>query len=189
MPAETYLFTEQSAAILKRAGIAPFDVSVALESRPRVRRHIGGALKMLGRGRHGRWLTVALIEQADDEYEVVGARYLEPDEVEAIERYVGEERAMSERDEAIEALAARVGEGFAGEIDREPAPSSTVLSIRVPTTLAQRLFLEAERRGVKPSAAARDLLDDGLTTSETEGTVRIADVQRALNQLARRRSA
>jgi hypothetical protein len=46
---------------------------------------------MLGRDRHGRWLAGALIEQADDEYEVVGARYLEPAEVEAIERYVGEE--------------------------------------------------------------------------------------------------
>jgi hypothetical protein len=40
-------------------------VSVALESRPRARRHIGSVLQ------------------------VVGARYLEPDEVEAIDRYVG----------------------------------------------------------------------------------------------------
>jgi hypothetical protein len=89
VPAETYLFTEQSAANLERAGIAPFDVLTALGSRPRVRRHIGSALQILGRDRHGVWLAVALIERADDEYEVYGARYLEPDEVEAIERYVG----------------------------------------------------------------------------------------------------
>jgi hypothetical protein len=91
VPAETYRFTEQSFGNLARAGIAPFDVSVALESRPRIRRHIGGALQMVGRDRNGRWLAVALIEHADDEYEVHGARYLEPDEIEAIERYAGEE--------------------------------------------------------------------------------------------------
>jgi hypothetical protein len=96
---------------------------------------------------------------------------------------------MSERDEAMAALAARVDAGFVGEIDREPAPSTTVVSIRMPTTLAQRLFLEAERRGVKPSVAGRDLIEDGLNASEAEGTVQVADVRRALNALARRRSA
>jgi hypothetical protein len=90
---------------------------------------------------------------------------------------------MSERDEA---LAARVDEGFAGEIDREPAASTTVVSIRMPTALAQRLFLEAERRGVKPSVAGRDLIEDGLTTSETAESVSLADAHRALNQIARR---
>jgi hypothetical protein len=96
---------------------------------------------------------------------------------------------MSKHDDATEALAAPVRDDMTAEVDREPAESSTVVSIRMPTALAQRLFLEAERRGVKPSAAGRDLIEDGLAAGEAEGTVEVADVRRALNALARRRSA
>ncbi len=59
----------------------------------------------------------------------------------------------------------------------------------MPTALAQRLFLEAERCRVSASAAARDLLEAGLTASEAEGTVRVADVRREIDKLARRQSA
>lgn len=91
VPHDKFLFTALSAERLMLAGIAQIDVSVALESRPRVRRHIGSSLQAFGRDRDGEWLAVALVEENDDEYVVTGARYLEPDEVAAIERYIGED--------------------------------------------------------------------------------------------------
>ncbi|WP_232323638.1 hypothetical protein [Catenuloplanes japonicus] len=59
------------------------------QSRPVVRRHIGAVLSVAGRDRQGRWLAVALIELSpdrDDQYLVVGARYLDETEVASITR-------------------------------------------------------------------------------------------------------
>ncbi|MFD0522495.1 hypothetical protein [Paractinoplanes durhamensis] len=53
-----------------------------------MRRHIGAVLNVAGRDRQGRWLAVALIELdplRDDQYTVVGARYLDEAEIAAIE--------------------------------------------------------------------------------------------------------
>lgn len=63
---------------------------LALADVPRVERSrhgSGGAaprrsvLTIAGQGRAGAWLTVALIEEADDQYTVTGARYLDEYEI------------------------------------------------------------------------------------------------------------
>jgi hypothetical protein len=61
-------------------------------SRPVVRRHIGAVLTIAGQDRDGAWLTVALIEEEDDQYTVAGARHLGEDEIANIRRMRGEKR-------------------------------------------------------------------------------------------------
>ena len=85
MPEEAYVFTLSSYDRLAEAAIDPLAVRHVL-SRPVVRRHIGAVLTVAGRDHHGRWLSVALIEGDDDQYEVVGARYLDADEIAVIQR-------------------------------------------------------------------------------------------------------
>lgn len=87
---ENYEFNDDCYTALGAAGVAWQDaVFVLRESRPVVRRHIGAVLNVAGRDRQGRWLAVALIEldpQRDDQYTVVGARYLDEAEIASIER-------------------------------------------------------------------------------------------------------
>lgn len=88
MPDEAYTFTLASYDRLAAAAIDPLAVRHVL-SHPVVRRHIGAVLTVAGRDHGGTWLSVALIEQADDQYEVVGARYLDADEIATIRRIQG----------------------------------------------------------------------------------------------------
>lgn len=53
---------------------------------PRVRHHIGALLRIAGYDRDGGLLAVTLIEEADDQYLVVSARYLEGAEREAVDK-------------------------------------------------------------------------------------------------------
>lgn len=85
MPEEAYLFTLATYDRLTKAAVSPLSVRHVL-SNPVVRRHIGAVLTVAGQDRAGTWLTVALIEGEDDQYEIVGARELDPDEITAIRR-------------------------------------------------------------------------------------------------------
>ncbi|HEX5142509.1 MAG TPA: hypothetical protein VFW21_01430 [Mycobacterium sp.] len=51
-----------------------------------MRRHIGAVLQVAGQDQDGRWLAVASIEQEDDTYQVVGARWLDDDEVNSVSK-------------------------------------------------------------------------------------------------------
>ena len=90
MPEEVYAFTERTYANLAKAHVSPLSVMDVLYGRSVVRRHIGAGLQVAGRDRDGTWLAVALIEGADDEYTVTGARYLDDEEIAAIERMRGD---------------------------------------------------------------------------------------------------
>jgi hypothetical protein len=92
MPDEVYAFTERTYASLAKAHVSPLSVLDVLYGPVRVRRHIGASLQVAGRDRGGTWLVVALVEGVDDEYTVTGARYLDDDEVEAVERMRGDRR-------------------------------------------------------------------------------------------------
>jgi predicted DNA-binding protein len=92
-----------------------------------------------------------------------------------------------DRDEAEAALANQ--DWSTATVDDQPRPASVAVSVRLPRDLSERLFAEAERRGTTPSEVIRDLVDAGLTAVEESATVRLADVQRALNTLARPRRA
>ncbi len=76
---ETYRFDEASYERLGAAGIGWQSVLDVLQARPRWRQHIGAVLRIAAPDRTGRWLGVALIEEADDEYLVVGpANWMRP---------------------------------------------------------------------------------------------------------------
>jgi hypothetical protein len=85
VPDEVYVFTLRAYDRLAKAAVNPLSVTDVL-GQPVVRRHIGAALQVAGRDRDGAWLGVSLIETEDDQYEVVGARYLDEDEVVSIRR-------------------------------------------------------------------------------------------------------
>lgn len=86
---EVYRFDDASYTTLGAAGVAWQDVIHVLnDARPRVRQHIGAVLRVAAAGRDGRWLAVALIEEDDDHYLVVGARHLDPDEAEATRKMI-----------------------------------------------------------------------------------------------------
>src|SRR3954451_8050216 len=79
---EIYEFDDRSYEALAAAGIAWQEVIYTLyDSRPKIRRHIGAVLNVAARDRQGHWLAVGLIERDDNDYLVVGARYLDSDEV------------------------------------------------------------------------------------------------------------
>lgn len=90
MPEEVYAFTERTYLNLAKAHVSPLSVMDVLYGRSRVRRHIGASLQVAGQDRDGTWLVVALVEGADDEYTVTGARYLDDAEIEVIEQMRGD---------------------------------------------------------------------------------------------------
>jgi hypothetical protein len=80
-------FDEDSYAALATAGMPWQDALYVLRDTGRTwRRHDGVLLRIAGRDRHGRWLGLVLVETRDDVYVLTGARYLDDDETEAIER-------------------------------------------------------------------------------------------------------
>ena len=90
---------------------------------------------------------------------------------------------MSKRDDAVAASESRDWSG--AQVDDRPRSASVVQSVRFSRELTERLLAEAQRRGVTPSKVIRDLVEAGLTAVEESATVRLADVQRAINTLAR----
>jgi predicted DNA-binding protein len=92
---------------------------------------------------------------------------------------------MSKFDEAAASLEVPID--FAGAyVDDRPREVMIVQSVRLPRGLTERLFVEAERRGVTPSEVIRDLIARGLEAADRSATVRLEDVHRAIDALARR---
>lgn len=71
-------------------------------------------------------------------------------------------------------------------VETEPRRAGVVHSVRMSRDLTERLFVEAQRRGVTPSEVIRDLVDAGLMASERSATVRLADVHRAIDSLTKK---
>lgn len=91
MPEDLYEFGDDVYDRLDAAGVSPMSVLQVLYGGERVRRHIGAVLQIAGIDQCGRWLAVTLIETAvDDRYTVVGARELDPNEIDAVHRMRGE---------------------------------------------------------------------------------------------------
>ncbi|GAA3392978.1 ribbon-helix-helix domain-containing protein [Cryptosporangium minutisporangium] len=91
------------------------------------------------------------------------------------------------RDDAMKALASADWSGAAVEtVDR---PSTVVHSTRLPAALSEQLEAEAARRNLTPSALIREYVEAGLTQLTASGdatvTVRLADLHRAIDQIAR----
>jgi hypothetical protein len=89
---ESFRFDDSSYDALGKAGVTWQTVQEALRTHPRVRHHIGAVLRVAARVRDGRWIVVALIEEADDEYLVVSARELDDTEVAAVSRMIEGDR-------------------------------------------------------------------------------------------------
>lgn len=81
-----YRFDEASYNALHAAGITWQDAVAVLRTHPQVRQPIGAVLRIAAPAPDGRWIVVALIEETDDEYLVVSARHLDPDEVATLTR-------------------------------------------------------------------------------------------------------
>lgn len=56
----------------------------------------------------------------------------------------------------------------------------------MPRELTERLFAEAQRRGVTPSGVIRDLVEARLSQIDESATVRLAGVRRTLDALPKR---
>lgn len=89
---ERYRFDDDSYAALAAAGVAWQCVLEVLHTRPRMRHHIGAVLRVAAPASDGRWYAVALIEEDDDQYLVVGARELDDVERAAVARMIKGER-------------------------------------------------------------------------------------------------
>ncbi|KAB1943178.1 hypothetical protein F8271_10440 [Micromonospora sp. ALFpr18c] len=85
-------FGYESYEALDRAGVRWQEALHVLNvARPRLVRHVGAVLHVVGAVPDGRLLAVSLIEETDDAYVVVGARWLDEDEAEPV-------RKLMERD-------------------------------------------------------------------------------------------
>jgi predicted DNA-binding protein len=91
---------------------------------------------------------------------------------------------MSRHDDAAQALESRDWSG--AQVEERPRTGSVVQSVRFSRDLTERLMTEAERRGTTPSEVIRDLVEAGLAAAEQSATVRLVDVQRAINALVHR---
>ncbi len=91
---------------------------------------------------------------------------------------------MSKFDEATAALDDR--DWSSAQVDDKRRTATVVQSVRMPRELTERLFAEAQRRGVTPSEVIRDLVEAGLSAIDESATVRLADVRRAIEALAHR---
>jgi predicted DNA-binding protein len=90
---------------------------------------------------------------------------------------------MNKFEESADALESR--DWSSAYLDDRPRTATIVQSVRMPRELTERLFAEAQRRGVTPSEVIRDLVEAGLSAAEESATVRLADVHRVINSLAR----
>ncbi|HEX7744026.1 MAG TPA: hypothetical protein VF462_02020 [Micromonosporaceae bacterium] len=85
---ETYRWDDDSYTALDIAGVPWQAVTYVLyDAHPRIRRHTGvAALTVSAPTQDGRWLAVALIEEHDDQYLVVGAHWMSDTETEIARR-------------------------------------------------------------------------------------------------------
>jgi hypothetical protein len=85
---ERYVWDERSYDAVAGAGLGWQLVQQILRTRPRIRNHIGAVLRVVAQADDGQWIAVVLIEERDDEYLVVSARRLEPDEAAAARQMI-----------------------------------------------------------------------------------------------------
>ncbi|MFY1673681.1 hypothetical protein ACN27G_27605 [Plantactinospora sp. WMMB334] len=84
---EQYRFDDTSYANLAAAGIDWRDaIHVLRNAHRRIRHHTGSVLRVAAPDRDGRWLALALIEETDDAYLLVGGRHLDREEIDAIRK-------------------------------------------------------------------------------------------------------
>ena len=91
---------------------------------------------------------------------------------------------MSKFDDASAALNDR--DWSSAEVIESPRTPTVVQSVRMSRELTERVFMEAQRRGVTPSDVIRDLVEAGLSQVDESATVRLADVRRVIESLAHR---
>lgn len=91
---------------------------------------------------------------------------------------------MGRHDDAAATTGSRDWSG--AQAEERPRSASVVQSVRFSRDLTERLLVEAERRGTTPSEVIRDLVEAGLAAVEQSATVRLVDVQRAINALVHR---
>lgn len=86
---ESYRFNDASYQALARAEVPwPDAIHILRHARPRVRHHIGAVLRLAAPTTGGRWLAIACIEETDDTYLVVGARWLDDAEAEHLRKTI-----------------------------------------------------------------------------------------------------
>ena len=96
--------------------------------------------------------------------------------------------SQTDRDEARRLLAGPLDLTNA-TVDTEPSQAKIVHSVRLDPALSERLFSEADRRGLTPSALLRDLVEQALTPASDADimvTVRVVDLHRALDSVIQR---
>lgn len=85
---DVYQWPEDAYRAVAASGVPVWSAMYVLyHSRPCVRSHLGAVLRIFAPDQTGRWMVVALIEKGEvpDTYDVVGARWLDPDEQAAVE--------------------------------------------------------------------------------------------------------
>jgi predicted DNA-binding protein len=95
--------------------------------------------------------------------------------------------SQSTRDEALRLLAEPL-DLTGAVVDTEPSTAKIVHSVRLDPEQSERLFAEAARRGLTPSALLRDIVEQALAPApdaEATVTVRLADLHRALDSAIR----
>ncbi|MEU1969379.1 hypothetical protein ABZ541_28975 [Micromonospora sediminicola] len=80
---DEYRWTDDFYDSLHDAGVDWRDVLHILAVHPRIRHHLGAVLRIAAPARNGDWLAVSAIEEHDNTYTLVRARWLDPDETQA----------------------------------------------------------------------------------------------------------
>ncbi|MGH3661047.1 MAG: hypothetical protein ACRDTQ_04215 [Micromonosporaceae bacterium] len=91
---------------------------------------------------------------------------------------------MSRSDDASAALEDR--DWSSATVDHKPRGATVVQSVRMSRDLLDRLYGEADSRGVTPSELIRDLVEVGLSEldEDTTITMRLSDLRRAISKVA-----
>lgn len=96
--------------------------------------------------------------------------------------------SKSDRDDALRLLNVPL-DLTGATVDTQPSQVKIVHSVRLEPATSERLFAEAERREVSPSALLREIVERALTPApeaEATVTVRMVDLHRALDAAVRR---
>jgi hypothetical protein len=90
VPEESFEFTEATYAKLAANGVSVRSALAVLYGTRRIRRHIGSALHIAGQDQDHVWIVLSLIECDDDQYRVTNGRYLDDEEIAAVQEMRGQ---------------------------------------------------------------------------------------------------